>query len=149
MSLTCAWEYNKMLNIVTNLLKEKFAKFNKGKVCITYSFYNFLWHHHPDCYIPCWLIFLPCICFASVCAITAAKSYILNYMWMAANFIMEGLMWPQVVHRWSSSLGPGLDEVSQKGLELLHLWCQSFTKNQKLETKKFFFIADLKTCWVS
>jgi len=40
-------------------------------------------------YGSCRLIFLPCICFASRCASTAAKSYILNYMWTAANFIIE------------------------------------------------------------
>jgi len=79
-----------MSNIVTNLLKEKFAKFIKGKLFIAYSFYNSLWHHHPDCYAPCRLIFLPCVCSASVHAITAAKSYLLNYMWTAANFIIEG-----------------------------------------------------------
>jgi len=38
----------------------------------------------------CPLIFLPCICFVSVYASTAAKSYILNYMWTAANFIIKG-----------------------------------------------------------
>jgi len=48
-----------MLNILTNLLKEKFAK-----------------HRY--------------VCFASIYASTAAKSYILNYMWTAANFIIEG-----------------------------------------------------------
>ena len=42
---------------------------------IAYSFYNSLWHHHPDCYASCRLIFLPCICFASIYASTAAKSY--------------------------------------------------------------------------
>jgi len=47
-------------------------------------------HHHPDCYVSCRLIFLPCLYFASIYASTAAKSYILNYMWMAANFIIEG-----------------------------------------------------------
>jgi len=50
-----------MLNILTNLLKKK--------------------HHHPDCYASCRLIFLSCVCFASIYASTAAKSYILNYMW--------------------------------------------------------------------
>ena len=51
-----------MSNILTNLLKEKFVR----------------------------LIRLPCVCFASIYASTAAKSYILNYMWTAANFIIEG-----------------------------------------------------------
>jgi len=57
---------------------------------IAYSFYNSLWHHHPDCYAWCRLIFLPCVCFASIYASTAAKCYILNYMWTVANFIIEG-----------------------------------------------------------
>jgi len=35
----------------------------------------------------------------SVYASTAAKSYILNYMWTAANFIIEGRIRPQDVHR--------------------------------------------------
>ena len=48
-----------------------------------------LWHHHPDCYASCRLIFLPCVCFASIYASTAAKSYILNWVWTAANFIIE------------------------------------------------------------
>jgi len=61
-----------MSNILTKLLKEKFG----------------------------WLIFLPCVYFASIYASTAAKSYILNYMWVAANFIIEGRR-PQVVHRSS------------------------------------------------
>jgi len=61
---------------------------------IPYSFCNSLWHHHPDCYISSRRIFLPCVCFASVYASTAAKSYILNYMWTAANFIIEGRMRP-------------------------------------------------------
>jgi len=51
-----------MSNILKNLLKERFGR----------------------------LIFLPCVCFASIDAATAAKSYILNYMWTAANFIIEG-----------------------------------------------------------
>ena len=55
-----------MSNILTNLLKEKFVR----------------------------LIFLPCVCFASIYASMAAKSYILNYMWTAANFIIEGRMRP-------------------------------------------------------
>jgi len=59
-----------MSNILTNLLKKK--------------------HHHPDCYASYRLIFLPCVCFASICASTAAKSHILNHMWTAANFIIEG-----------------------------------------------------------
>ena len=59
-----------------------------------YSFCNSLWHH-SDCYASCRLIlFLPCVCFASIHASTAAKSYILNCVWTAANFIIEGRMWP-------------------------------------------------------
>ena len=58
---------------------------------IAYSFYNSLWHHQPDCYASRRLIFLP-FCFASMYASTAAKSYILSYMWTAANFIIEGRM---------------------------------------------------------
>jgi len=48
---------------------------------------------------------------------------------------------------WSSSLGPEPDEVSQKGLKLLHLWCHS----QKIRNpkSKIFFIADSKTCQMS
>jgi len=53
---------------------------------VAYSFYNSLWHHYPYCYASC-LIFWPCVCFASIYASTAAKSYILNYMWTVANFI--------------------------------------------------------------
>jgi len=75
---------------------------------IAYSFYNSLWHHHPDCYASCRLIFLPCVCFASIYASTAAKSYILNYMWTAANFIIEGRVRPEVVHRWSQ---PGVSKL--------------------------------------
>jgi len=48
----------------------------------------------PYCYTSCRLIFLPCTCFASIYASTAAKSYILIYMWTAANFIIEGRMRP-------------------------------------------------------
>ena len=59
---------------------------------IAYSFYNSLWHRHPDCHASCWLIFLLCVCFASIYVSTAAKSYILNHMWTAANFIIEGRM---------------------------------------------------------
>jgi len=69
---------------------------------IVYSFYNSLWHDHPDCYASCQLIFLPCVCFASICASTAAKTCILNYMRMATNFIVEGRVWLQVVRRWPS-----------------------------------------------
>jgi len=36
----------------------------------------------------------------------------------------------------SSDLGLGPDEVGQKGLKQLHLWCHS----------KFFFTADMKIC---
>ena len=57
---------------------------------IAYSFYNSLWHHHPDCYASWRLIFLPCVCLATIFASTVSKSYILNYMWTAANFIIEG-----------------------------------------------------------
>jgi len=59
-----------MSNILTNLLKE-------------------VWSTDS-----CRLIFLPCVCFASMYARTAAKSYILNYMWTATNFIIEGRMRP-------------------------------------------------------
>jgi len=45
----------------------------------------------------CQLIFLPCVCFASIYASTAAKSYILNYMWTAA--ILIHYRRPQVMHR--------------------------------------------------
>ena len=38
--------------------------------------------------------FLPCVCFASIYASTAAKSYILNYMWTAVNFVIEGRVRP-------------------------------------------------------
>ena len=38
----------------------------------------------------CRLIFFPCVCFASICASTTAKSYMLDYMRTAANFIIEG-----------------------------------------------------------
>jgi len=44
----------------------------------------------PDYYASCQLIFLPCVCLASIYVSTAAKSYLLNYMWTAANFIIEG-----------------------------------------------------------
>jgi len=40
------------------------------------------------------LIFLTCVCSASIYATTTAKSYTLNYMWAAANFIIEGRMRP-------------------------------------------------------
>ena len=67
-----------------------------------YSFCNSLWHH-SDCYASCRLIlFLPCVCFASIYASTAAKSYILNCVWTAANFIYRRphvAVRPQVVHR--------------------------------------------------
>jgi len=42
---------------------------------IAYPFYNSLWHHHPDCYSSCWLIFLPCVCLTSIYASMVAKSY--------------------------------------------------------------------------
>jgi len=81
---------------------------------IAYSFYNSLWHHHPDCHASCWLIFLLCVCFASIYASTAAKSYILDYMRTAANFIIEGRMGPYgrrlcivVVEQGCASGGPG------------------------------------------
>jgi len=45
-----------------------------------------------------------CVCFASIHASTAAKSYILNFMWTAANFIVEGRMRPQVVHHWCTPM---------------------------------------------
>jgi len=57
---------------------------------IAYSFYHSLWYHHQDCYASCRLIFLPCVCFASIYASTAVKSYILSYMWTAENFIIKG-----------------------------------------------------------
>ena len=38
--------------------------------------------------------FLPCVCFASMYASTAAKSYVSNYMWTAANFIIADRMRP-------------------------------------------------------
>jgi len=46
----------------------------------------------------------------------------------------------------SSGLGLGPDEVGQKGLKLLHLWCHS----QKIQNPKpkNFFIADSKICQV-
>jgi len=56
---------------------------------IAYSFCNSLWHQHPDCYASCQLIFLPCDYFASIYNSTAVKSYILNYMWTAANSISK------------------------------------------------------------
>jgi len=59
-----------MSNILTNLLNEKFAK------------------HRSNQLLP-WS-WLPCVCFPSIYASSAAKSYILNYMWTAANFIIEG-----------------------------------------------------------
>jgi len=69
--------------------------------CVSFSFENGLWHHYPDCYASCRLIFLPCVCFASIYASTAAKSYVSNHSWTAANFSIEGYMRPQVVHRCS------------------------------------------------
>jgi len=69
--------------------------------CVSYSLENCLWHHHPDCYSSCRLIFLPYVCFASIYASTAAKSYVSNHSWTAANFSIEGYMRPQVVHRCS------------------------------------------------
>jgi len=60
-----------MSNILTKLLEEKFGR----------------------------LIFLPCVCFASIYASTAAKSYILNCLRTAANSVSEGHVWPQVVRR--------------------------------------------------
>jgi len=42
-----------------------------------------LLYHDPGCYASCRLIFLPGVRFASIHAGTAAKSYILNYMWTA------------------------------------------------------------------
>jgi len=42
------------------------------KTWIAYSFYNSLWHHNPDCYRSCPLIFLPCVYFASIYASMAA-----------------------------------------------------------------------------
>jgi len=53
-----------------------------------------LWHHHLNCYASGRPIFLPCVCFASIYASTVAKSYTLDYMWTAANFIIEGRMRP-------------------------------------------------------
>jgi len=52
-------------------------------------------NHHPDCYPSCRLIFLPCVCFTSIYASTAAKSYISNHMWTATNFIIKGRMRPR------------------------------------------------------
>ena len=75
--------------------------------CVSFSFENGLWHHYPDCYASCRLIFLPCVCFVSIYATTAVKSYILNYMWTAANFTIEGRVRPQVVHRWFRYFGTG------------------------------------------
>jgi len=43
-----------------------------------------------------------------------------------------------------SGLGLGTDEVSQKGLKLLHLWCHS----QKIQNQKNCFHCRLQTCWV-
>jgi len=65
-----------MSNILTNSLKKK--------------------HHHPDCYSSCRLMFSPCVCFASICANTAAKSYILNYMPQISLSKAAGCG----VHRW-------------------------------------------------
>jgi len=93
---------------------------------IAYSFYNSLWHHHPDCYASCRLIFLPYVCFASIHASTAAKSYILNYMWTAANFIIEGRMRPYgrrlctvAVAEWAKLEITGVVELAVK-------WCSAF-----------------------
>jgi len=97
----------------------------------------------PDCYASCWLIFLPCVCFASLYARTAAKSCILNYMWDGCKFHYRRL---QVVHRWSDGLGPGPEEVGQGGLKVLHLWRHS--QNIHNPQRKFFFHYKLHDCRV-
>jgi len=43
----------------------------------------------------------------------------------------------------SSGLCLGPDEVGQKGLKPLHLWCHS----QKTRNPNYFFIADAKSFW--
>jgi len=80
-----------MSTILTNLLKEKFGR----------------------------LIFLPCVCFASIHASTAAKSYILNYMWTVPKFIIEGRRLCTV--GLSNSYRPGLFKMFGRGPhKLLH-----------------------------
>jgi len=104
----------------TNLLKEKFAK------------------HRSNRWLP-WYCF-PCVCFASIYTSTAAKSYILNYMWTAANFVIEGRMRPYgrtlftvditeffqhfavhfsqlVIYRW-----PGQTKNLRQALRVLQSW---------------------------
>jgi len=46
----------------------------------------------------------------------------------------------------SSGSGLGPDDVGQKGLKQLHLWCHSQKKT--IKKQNFLFIADLKTCQV-
>jgi len=61
----------------------------------------------------------------------------LNFSLVSTNNLSETIS--------SNSLGPGPDEVGQKVLKLLHLWCHS-QKIRNPKTKKFFFIADAKIC---
>jgi len=43
-------------------------------------------------------------------------------------------------------LGPGPGEVGQGGLKVFHLW--HYSQKTAPKPKKYFFIANYKTCWV-
>jgi len=59
-----------------------------------------------------------------------AKSYILNYiMWTAANFIIEGRMRPQVVHRCFRPVVPKV-ELGIFRLRHFLFGCFSFSHSQ-------------------
>jgi len=109
-------------NLFQNIYKHLFEKIHTKfwyiyiyiQTYIAYSFYNSLWHHHPDCYVSCRLIFLLCVCFASIYASTTTKSYILNYMWMAANFIIAGRMRLYGRTLCTVGLGQGLQTTARE-----------------------------------
>jgi len=71
MAFACAEKYNKMSNISKNLLKET-SPFRLLRIVST--------------------DFLALRSFCLMYASTAAKSYILNCMWTAADFIIKGRM---------------------------------------------------------
>jgi len=81
----------------TNILQSIYFAY---KVGIISSYSNIIFSYLAFVF----LLFLPCICFAWIYASPADKSYISNYMWTAANFIIEGRIRPQVVHRCSNVL---------------------------------------------
>ena len=108
----------------------------------------------PACYALCRVIFLPCVCFASIYASTTAKSYILNYMRTAANFIIEGHMRPYVVHRCFKDSYYSLVSTKQMNYSIsvchVFLLILVFPHNWRFNTcDTMSLVCTISSCWLN